>query len=65
MSNSNELKVYTAQEVADILGVHRHTVGRYVRLGTIKAINTQGAIRVSHKELDRFINGGGDENKNS
>lgn len=63
MKKNNDFKVYTAEEVADILGVHRHTVGRYVRLGKIKSINTQGAIRISHKSLDEFINGASENEK--
>jgi len=63
---SNDLRVYTTQEVADILRVCEMTVRRYIKLGKIKALDTKvnigyksnGALRISHREISRFVNGG-------
>jgi excisionase family DNA binding protein len=53
----DELKVYTSQEVADILQVDEMTIRRYIKAGKLKKLDTIGAIRISHKELGRLING--------
>jgi len=50
-------KIYTSQEVAEILRVHEMTIRRYIKMGKIRPINTDGAIRISETELKRFING--------
>ena len=55
--NEEDFKVYTAQEVACILKVHEMSVKRYIRKGLLKKINTGGAIRITHRELMRFITG--------
>lgn len=57
--NEEDFKVYTAQEVADILKVHEMSVKRYIRKGLLKKINTGegSAIRVTHRELIKFITG--------
>ena len=52
-----DFRVYTAKDVADILRVDEMTVRRYINAGRIKKLATIGAIRISHTELDRFING--------
>lgn len=55
--NGNDFTVYTTQEVAEILRVCEMTVRRYIKIGKLKVLDTDGALRVSGKELDRFING--------
>lgn len=63
MSEKNEvcMRVYTAQDVADILKVHEMSVRRYIKEGKLRKLNTNGAIRIAHTDLDRFINGDKDE----
>lgn len=51
------MKTYTLQEVADILQVSRETVKNYINDGLLKRIAKIGAVRISHKELQRFIEG--------
>jgi len=59
----DSFRVYSAQDVATILQVDEMTVRRYIKSKKLKKLPTGGAIRVSHKELDRFINGSDDEAK--
>ena len=53
------MKVYNVQEIAEILQVSVYTVKNYIREGLIKTITGEKgkAIRVSQKELQRFIEG--------
>lgn len=51
------MKIYTIQEVADILQVTDQTVKHYIRDGLLKRIPKIGAIRITQAELERFING--------
>jgi excisionase family DNA binding protein len=57
----DSFRVYSTQDVARILQVDNMTVRRYVKSGKLKKLPTGGAVRISHKELDRFINGSNDE----
>ena len=59
--NTAEFRVYTSWDAARILQVDEMTIRRYIKAGKIKKIDTIGAIRISHTELDRYINGGEDE----
>lgn len=61
----DSFRVYTIQDVANILLVDVQTIKRYIKTGVLKRLPTNGAIRISHKELDRFINGDINEDKNS
>lgn len=53
------MKVYTLNEIADILRVSVYTVKNYIRDKKLKTIanGDRGAIRVSESELKRFIDG--------
>lgn len=51
------MKVYTVQEVANILQVTIESVKNYIRDGELRKIKGMGTIRISHKELQRFIEG--------
>lgn len=59
MSKEKEkcFRVYTSHEVADYLRIDEMTVRRYIKAGKIKRVANIGAIRITHIELDRFING--------
>ena len=62
----NYEKVYTSQEVADLLRVCEMTIRRYVKEGIIKKLPIGGAIRIPESELDRMLKvnaGGENENK--
>lgn len=51
------MKVYTVEEVAEILRVSVTTVKGYISSGKLIAANS-GAIRVSEENLKKFLNGG-------
>jgi len=51
------MKIYTAQEVADILKLKVSVILKYVREGKIKKIKDVGYVRVTHEELENFIKG--------
>lgn len=50
-------KLYTLQEVADILGVSTRTLHDYIKNGRIKAQKIGGSWKVSANNLQRFIDG--------
>jgi len=47
--------VYTLEQVAEILQVSVHTVRRLIKEGKIKAIRVGIQLRVTQKDLDRFL----------
>jgi len=48
---------YTPQEVADILGLCRDTIWRYIKAKKIKVIKlTEKNFRIEKKELEKFLN---------
>ena len=53
------MRVYNVQEIANILKVSTYTVKNYIKDGLIRTITGEKgrAIRVSEKELQRFIEG--------
>lgn len=46
--------MFTIQEVADILRVHRMTIFRHLQDGTIKGIRVGKSWRISEEELERI-----------
>lgn len=61
-----ELKSYSMSEVANLLGMSRSQVGKLVRSGRLRAVNTGfGRIRkhcrVSHEALVEFLTQSGKE----
>ena len=52
---TDEIKVYTLQEVADILKVTRRTVYSYVKDGSLKARKIGREWRVTSESLQEFI----------
>lgn len=53
--------LYTAQEVADLLGLHVKTVRRYVREGRIESTRVGKQYRISHQSLEAFTGADLDE----
>lgn len=53
-----EIKVYTLDEVADILKLTRRTMYSYVKEGKLKASKIGKYWRVSEKALNEFIENG-------
>ena len=50
-----EIKVYTLEEVADILKVTRRTLYSYVKEGKLQAVKMGKYWRVSEQSLQNFI----------
>lgn len=50
-------KVYTVQEVSEIMKVHKNTVKVWIATNKIKSIKVGGARRVPASEVDRLIKG--------
>ena len=54
----NEFKIYSLEEVADILKVSRRTLYTYVKEGKLPAVKMGKYWRVSHENLQAFISTG-------
>jgi excisionase family DNA binding protein len=46
---------FSANEVAQILGVSRATIYRMIALGEIRPISHNGTLRFSQREIDRYV----------
>ena len=55
----NDIKVYTLDEVADILKVSRRTLYTYVKEGKLAAVKMGKYWRVSQESLQAFISNPG------
>lgn len=51
----NEIRIYTVEEVADILKVTKRSVYTYIKDKKIKATKIAKSWRVAHKDLEDFI----------
>lgn len=58
MIASTELKVYTLEEVQELLKVTRRTLYSYIKAGTLKATKIGRYWRVRHADLKEFIDRG-------
>lgn len=54
-----EQKYYKPEEIANILGVHYHTILRRIAAGKIIAVKIGNDFRVSETEFNKFL----EENK--
>ena len=52
-----EIKVYTVQEVADIMSVTRITVYSWIKAGKLKAKKIGKYYRITEENLRAFIDG--------
>lgn len=52
-----EIKVYTLDEVADILKVTKRTIYNYLKAGTLPAVKMGKSYRVTEENLREFIGG--------
>jgi excisionase family DNA binding protein len=53
----DSLRLYTLTELEPVLGVSHQTLVRYVKAGKLKARKIEGKWRVSHKDLEAYVNG--------
>ncbi len=58
MTAAENMKLYTLQEVADILRVSRQTIYNYVTAGRLKATKYGKEYRVTEEILQEFIKNG-------
>jgi excisionase family DNA binding protein len=49
-----EEKLYSPDQVADLLGLHVRTVRGYVRDGSLKAVRIGKQYRIAHEDLEAF-----------
>lgn len=52
---SNEIKVYTLEEIAALLHITRRTLYTYVKEGKLKAVKVGKYWRVTEKNLEDFL----------
>lgn len=53
-----DIRVYTLDEVADIMKVTKRTLYNYIKAGTLKAVKMGKYWRVSEESLQAFISNG-------
>jgi excisionase family DNA binding protein len=58
MTKPEETKLYTLQEVADVLRVSRQTIYNYVTAKRLKATKLAKEYRVTEEDLQDFIKNG-------
>lgn len=52
-----ELKLYTLDEVAELVNITRRTLYKHIEEGKLKATKVGGRWRVSDSNLRKYING--------
>lgn len=52
-----ELKIYTLEEISEMLNVTRRTLYTYIKEGKLKAVKVAGVWRVTEKNLKSYLNG--------
>lgn len=56
MYNKGSMRFYTAQDVADMLKVHRRTVTRWIAKGELVGLRSVGkGYRISEEDLRKFL----------
>ena len=63
MANAKEIKVYTLDEIADILKVTRRTLYTYVKTGKLDAVKIGRYWRVREDALNKFLETGTGEDE--
>lgn len=52
-----DLRLYSLEEISQLIGVTHRTAWSYVKSGKIKAIKIGGTWKVTEENLKKFING--------
>ena len=63
MSNTQQHKFYTTQEIADILRVDYMTVYRWIRAGKLDAYQVQKQYRIRESDFEKFMQANKANNK--
>jgi len=50
------MDLYTPQQVAEILGVSRRSVYRWIKEGRLPALKFVSQVRIRDDDLERFVN---------
>lgn len=58
---TTDIKVYTLEEIAELLHITRRTLYTYVKEGKLKAVKVGKYWRVTEKNLQEFLERGTDE----
>lgn len=54
------MKLYTINEIAELMKVNRNTVSRWIKNGQLKAIKiNEKNVRISEKQFNDFLEKGG------
>ena len=57
------MKLYTINQIAEIMQVNRNTVSRWIKNGQLKSIKINDKnVRISEEQLNDFLNKGGANN---
>lgn len=51
------MKIYTREEVAEILRVSVYAVRDYIKSGKLKTVSNMGNIRITEESLNAFLRG--------
>ena len=54
----DELRIYTLEEVRDIVKVSQRTLYNYIKAGTMRAVKIGKYWRVTRADLEEFLNKG-------
>lgn len=54
---ADEMKLYSLEQVSEILGVSKRTAWNYAKEGKIKGRKIGGIWKITDENLRRFING--------
>ena len=63
MTKPEDTKVYTLQEVADVLRVSRQTLYNNIRSGRLKAMKLGRTYRITEEQLQDILRNGYNGNK--
>lgn len=50
-----EIKVYTVEEVSEILKLGTRTIKEHIKKGKLKAVKISNRWRVKHEDLEKFL----------
>lgn len=55
---ANNMKIYSIEELVEMLQVTRRTIYNYIRSGSLKAVKMGKYWRVTEKQLEEFLSTG-------
>lgn len=61
IENDYDKRIYTVEEIQDILGVSKTSAYNLVKLNVFHSVKVGGQYRVSKKSFDKWLDGGGED----